>query len=267
VNDKEYYNRIGIETGSTLKQCLCDSIAVYKQIRHISPDLYKNKIILDVGCGNGHLVHYFAKHGAKAAIGTDIAFYYIKSGQQEHEFSVYNEKLRPGENTNVSFINSDAEKLPFKNSSFEMILAVALLHHVKEKSNFISECRRILVPGGRMVIVDPNGGHFLRNIVNRYARKIHFLTDTEEAIDIAQLKNILNRNGFSVEEIKFEIFFGDLSAQLAVIIFKKNRILGKIFQYFTLLCFAIDMFLDATLFKLFPNLGWRFFILARKEIC
>jgi SAM-dependent methyltransferase len=229
--------------------------------------LYKNKIILDVGCGNGHLVNYFAKHGARLAVGTDIAFYYIQSGRKERHFFVYNEKLRQGENTNVSFINSDVRRLPFKDSSFEMVLAFALLHHINEKTNFISECRRILVAGGRLVVVDPNGGHFLRNIANRYARGVNFLTEAEEAINIAQLKKILTGNGFYVEEIKFESFFGDMSAQLAFILYNNNRILGKMLQYFTPFCFAVDSVLEATLFKLFPNLGWRFFVLSRKEKC
>lgn len=267
MNDKEYYNLKGISADATLRPCLCDSIALYKQLRHISPDLYRNKIILDVGCGNGHMVHYFAQHGARISIGVDIAYYYIKDGQKEREFFVYNEKLKPRLNSSISFINSDVEKLPFKDNSFEMVLAVSLLHHVNEKSNFISECQRILSVGGSLVIIDPNGGHFLRKIVNQYARKIGYLTETEESIDIVQLKEILNRHRFSVEEIKFESFFGDMSAHLALIIFNKNRVLGKMIQYFTFFCFAVDAVLDATLFKLFPNLGWRFFVLSRKEKC
>lgn len=240
---------------------------LYKQIRHIPPDLYKNKIILDAGCGNGHLVSYFSKHGARIAIGADIAFNYIQSGRSERDFFVYNEKLRQEENTNVRFVNSDAQNLPFRDGSLGMVIAFALLHHISEKSYFISECRRILVSGGRLVIVDPNGGHFLRNVVNRCARKVKFLTETEESIDIVQLKEILNRHRFSVEEIKFESFFGDMSAQLAFILYNKNRILGKMLQYFTPFCLAVDTVLEATLFKLFPNLGWRFFVLSRKEKC
>jgi SAM-dependent methyltransferase len=265
VNDKEYHNQKGIHIEDTLQMRLCDSVVIYKQIRLIPPDLYRNKVILDAGCGQGRLVYYFAKHGARMAIGTDLAYYYIKSGQTVDEFFVYNEKIRPEKSENISFINSDIEKLPFKDDSFDMILAYALLHHAVEKSNFISECRRVLAVGGSLVIVDPNGGHFLRNMVNLYARKIGFLTETEKAIDIAQLIGILYRYGFSVKDIKFESFFGDLIAQLSYIIFKKSRILGRALQYFTLFGFALDIILDATLFKLFPNLGWRFFVLAKKE--
>jgi len=265
VDEQEFYNQKAVQIGAELPPSIFTNIVLDKQVRHIAPDLYKEKVILDVGCGDGRLVRYFAASGAKKAIGMDISCDYMKSRLMQKEFVVYYKRISPEGDGNGFFIQSDAGMLPVKNNSVETVVAFALLHHIPQKQNFISECRRVLVNGGRMIIVDPNGRHFLRNSMNKLGRKLGLLTEEESAIDITELKRLLDKFNFLIEQLKFESFFGDINAHLAAVVFKKNPLLGRMIQYLTPFYFAVDLLLDATLFKVFPSLAWRYFLLCKKK--
>lgn len=265
VNEMQFYNQKVAQIDTELPPSKFNSMVLDKQLKHIDSELYKGKIVLDAGCGDGRFIRYFAERGAKMAIGMDISRDYMISKSREDNILVYNKKVKVNRSRKVFFIHSNVENVPLKNGSIDTIVAFALLHHIPEKSDFISECQRVLVKGGRLVIVDPNGGHFLRNLMNKFGRKIGFLTETESAIDIEQLKEILNHTSFSIQQAKFESFFGDISVHLSFVVFKKSRLFGKMIQYLTPFCFMFDLFLDATLFKIFPSLAWRYFLLSRKE--
>lgn len=265
MDEMEFYNQKAVQIEAELPHGIFNSIVLDKQVKHIAPELYKRRVILDAGCGNGRLVRYFAAYGAKKAIGMDISYDYMKSGLAQKEFVVYNKRVRAQKNVNAFFAQSDADSLPVRSSSIETIVAFALLHHLPQKRDFISECRRALVDGGRLVIVDPNGEHFLRELMNRLGRRAGFLTEAESAIDIKELKRLLSGFNFSIEQVKFESFFGDINAHLSSVVFKKNRLLGRMIQCLTPFYFAVDLFLDTTLFKAFPSLAWRYFVLCRKQ--
>ncbi len=50
---------------------------------------------------------------------------------------------------------ADAQKLPFQSSTVASILGVDMLHHVASPMTFLLEAQRILVPGGRLILVEP----------------------------------------------------------------------------------------------------------------
>ena len=55
-------------------------------------------------------------------------------------------------------VQADALRMPFADESFSLVVAAALFHHLpgKEKA-LLSECFRVLEPGGQVVGYDPNG--------------------------------------------------------------------------------------------------------------
>jgi SAM-dependent methyltransferase len=50
---------------------------------------------------------------------------------------------------------ADAQKLPFRTSSVANIFGVDMLHHVAAPMTFLLEAQRVLVPGGRLILVEP----------------------------------------------------------------------------------------------------------------
>jgi arsenite methyltransferase len=56
--------------------------------------------------------------------------------------------------TNVDFVESEAERLPFPDESFDVVISNGVIDLIPDKDAVFSELHRVLVPGGRMQIAD-----------------------------------------------------------------------------------------------------------------
>jgi SAM-dependent methyltransferase len=50
---------------------------------------------------------------------------------------------------------ADAQKLPFRSSTVANIFGLDMLHHIAAPMTFLLEAQRILLPGGRLILVEP----------------------------------------------------------------------------------------------------------------
>ena len=50
---------------------------------------------------------------------------------------------------------ADAQQLPFQSSTVANIFGLDMLHHVASPMTFLLEAQRILVPGGRLILIEP----------------------------------------------------------------------------------------------------------------
>ncbi|MDQ8188449.1 class I SAM-dependent methyltransferase [Pelagicoccus sp. SDUM812002] len=57
---------------------------------------------------------------------------------------------------NVTFVQGDATQLPFPDNSFEMITMFDLIEHVPNDQAAMDEARRVLKPGGHLLLSTPN---------------------------------------------------------------------------------------------------------------
>ncbi|MGB0114626.1 MAG: class I SAM-dependent methyltransferase [Ilumatobacteraceae bacterium] len=94
--------------------------------------------VLEVGCGPG----YFSPTLAGAvpsgtAVLADLQFEMLRVAQE-----------RLVSHDNVRFVQLDATRLPFATASFDAVLVVLMLGEIPESERFLSECRRVLRPGG-----------------------------------------------------------------------------------------------------------------------
>ncbi len=101
--------------------------------------------VVDVGCGPGfyvnELVEVVGREGS--VVGVDVSADMLAVAAN-----------RAGGHNNVSFHEADATSLPVPDASFDRALAVQVLEYVQDVPAALSEMRRALRPGGRVVVWD-----------------------------------------------------------------------------------------------------------------
>lgn len=97
------------------------------------------KRILDIGCGVGAFVQRLGEFSDRI-VGTDIDRESVVRGVEQSP----NLGLAVGEH------------MPFKNGSFDVILLHEVLEHVNNDVETLREARRLLAPGGCVVVFCPN---------------------------------------------------------------------------------------------------------------
>lgn len=100
--------------------------------------------VLDIGCGDGSLVRFFAKNGAHAA-GVDINADVLA-------------RARAGKRVaNEHFTEARGESLPFPDENFDIVVYFNALHHVPValQGKALDEAARVLAPGGTLLVIEP----------------------------------------------------------------------------------------------------------------
>lgn len=104
-----------------------------KSIAKMLTEKFMPKRVLDVGCGRGDLVVEFSKIGVEI-YGIDILEESItRSFREEAKDKV---------------CIADAERLPFKQGSFDLVIAHHVIEHLHNPELFIRETHRVLRKGG-----------------------------------------------------------------------------------------------------------------------
>lgn len=94
--------------------------------------------ILDVGCGTGTMLTYLARFGDAQGVDIDAeAIEYCHARGLTH----------------VS--QSAADSLPFDSETFDLVTALDVIEHIDDDIGVLREMRRVLKPGGRLLVTVP----------------------------------------------------------------------------------------------------------------
>lgn len=152
-------------------------------IRHQDPQ----GLTLDLGCGHSYYKKYFPNR-----IGFDI---------------------QPGHGVDVV---GDAHKLPFENDKFDNILCTEVLEHLHSPHIAISEMKRVLKRGGKLILTTrfvfplhdvPNDYYRFTKYGLRYLFKDwEILEFEEETTTLGAIAVLLQRIGYQCEILNFRPF-------------------------------------------------------------
>lgn len=68
-------------------------------------------------------------------------------------------------------IQADAHRLPLRSSSLANIVMIDVLHHLEAPGAFLEEAQRVLIPGGRIILVEPAITPFSRFVYSLFHRE------------------------------------------------------------------------------------------------
>ncbi len=101
--------------------------------------------VLEVGCGTGGLVVAAARTG-RAVVGVDIASRWLVVARRR----LADQGLR------APLVAAEAERLPWPDATFDALAADSVLEHLDDPARALREWRRVLRPGGTLVVWSPN---------------------------------------------------------------------------------------------------------------
>ena len=100
--------------------------------------------VLEVGCGNGAATKLIMQHvGPAQLVGIDPSFVFIDMAREAFA----------GE-PRVSFALGDAVATGQADASFDLVIAHTVYSHLADPEGALAEARRVLRPGGQLVIFD-----------------------------------------------------------------------------------------------------------------
>lgn len=106
--------------------------------------------MLDLGCGTGVVAREAARRVAPSGrvVGVDSNSRLLGTAQELAE--------QQGVDAYIEWHCADARRLPFCDAQFDVVLAITVLAHVPEGDRAIAEMLRVLRPGGRVGILEPD---------------------------------------------------------------------------------------------------------------
>ena len=116
--------------------------------------LTRESRVLDLGCGRGGVVELFWREvGLAAGIDSDPV------SLAEHRAS------------GMPLVQARGESLPFVDESFDLVVCLWVLEHLRAPAEVLREVRRVLRPGGHFIFLTPNLKHPLLR-ANRISRAL-----------------------------------------------------------------------------------------------
>lgn len=152
--------------------------------------------ILDVGCASGHLTAKVKRLLPNSkVIGLDVSKKFIRYARKNYK--------------GIEFVLADAHNLPFKKTSFDLIIATESLEHFVSPNKVLKEIRRCIKKRGRIIIEMDSGSTLFRSIwllwillgPGRVWKGSHLTR-----FNSTKLERLIKEEGFLIIEKRYALF-------------------------------------------------------------
>ncbi len=142
---------------------------------------------LDLGCGDGAFTAQLREAGAEP-IGAEVAEAALDRARARH----------PELEFRLARIDGP---LPFSDGEFDLVWASEVIEHVADTARWLSEVRRVLTPGGRLLLTTPSHGR-LRIALGGIERFSEPLGDHLHLYSRRSLTELLGEFGFDAVQVR-----------------------------------------------------------------
>lgn len=110
----------------------------WMRLQRVMPHIPKGSSVLDVGCGRTAAFLKAISPHIKQGVGVDF-------------------KVKDAQFDNIQLTQLRLENyLPFEDSIFDVVTMLAVLEHIENEQQILREVRRVLLPGGKLIITVPS---------------------------------------------------------------------------------------------------------------
>ncbi len=107
----------------------------------MAADLSPGGTVLEVGCGSGMGLPYLQAH-SRMVLGGDYTMALLREARQHLP--------------DAQLLRLDAQRLPFGDQTFDAVLMLEMIYYLTDQDAALFECRRVLKPGGKLMVCLPN---------------------------------------------------------------------------------------------------------------
>lgn len=137
----------------------------------------KGKVILDLGCfTGGRSVAWQEIYQPSGVYGIDIDDSYIEAARRFAE----------SKNIDAKFDCAFGEYLPYQADKFDAILSWDVFEHVQDLNKVMEECKRVLKPGGKLLVAFPSFYNPIEHHLSAVTRTpfIHYIWKVEDLVAV-----------------------------------------------------------------------------------
>jgi len=125
---------------TTFSEMVCDFREnFWNYLYPATPDSFKGRLGLDVGCGFGRHIYHAASCGAEM-VGMDLSRAIDATYQNTKQFP------------NVHLVQADIYALPFAAGTFDFVYSIGVLHHLPDPERGVKAIAPLLRPGGALYV-------------------------------------------------------------------------------------------------------------------
>ena len=147
----------------------------------------KKGLVLDYGCGDGSFSRFIRAELENDVIGVDLSAGMVRYASRKGE--------------DIGYLVVDCHSLPFRDKSFDAIVAVGIFHHL-DLPKAAAECNRLLRNDGFLVVFEPNSLCPLSFMGRRFFKtRIH--TPTERPYTYWSFLSEMRKSGPAIVELRF----------------------------------------------------------------
>jgi len=165
----------------------------------------REKDTLEVACGGGQGLALITKN-ARSVVAGDFTQDLLRRAKAHY-------------GSTVKLCRLDAQILPFRDGMFDVIIFYEALYYLERPETFFEECRRVLRPGGKVLMSWPN-----RSLPDFHSSPLsyHYYTPPE-------LRHLMSREGFQLD------FYGDAPMDNPSMLYRSLSLLKRFIVKFRLM--------------------------------